>query len=301
MFYVPEMAEIPWKENDIGTAAEAIAGKPNAPFINERFLEDLRTATNKATDDFEKNLTMEIIDNSLANDASISGRYFTDGERNALKKVKDNFVDFERLDSDGMSGGVSKADIELFGSLYKTTGRDIYYYDSARNFMAGNKGKLDQDGDGVLSLKEIQHGKTNPSFTNDELQLIDYLSDRYARSPRYSHYSKDLSVRNAMVPECDFEDGGLSAIIDRSQTTIFEQRTRAWVDGVSLVTGMGLGTLAAVKGDMRLIAGTALIAAAGAAASLAGVPLASRIASYAQNAQADRIHRLMTTVGNLNY
>lgn len=97
-----------------------------------------------------------------------------------------NFVDLERLDSGGMSGGVSKADIELFGSLYKPTGRDIYYHDSARNFMAENRGKLDQDGDGVLSLKEIQNSKTNPSFTNDELQLIDYLSDRYSNNPRYS-------------------------------------------------------------------------------------------------------------------
>lgn len=301
MFLIPQVPDVPTKYIDTTLSNYDVAAEPNAPFINERFLDDLRSATNKATHNFAQNLTMDKIDSSLANDAEMNGQDFSDGERNALKSVKDNFVDFERLDSGGMSGGVSKADIDLFGSLYKTTGRDIYFYDDARKFMVENKSRLDHDGDGVLSLEEIQNGKVNPSFSNQELQIIDYLSDRYSNKPRYSHYSKELLVRHATVPESDFEDGGLNSIIDRSQTTLFEQRTRGWVDALSLMTGLGVGTLAAIKGDFKVLTGAALIYTLGITATLAARPLATRIASSAQNAQEDRIHRLMTTVGDLKY
>lgn len=300
MFLNPEMSEIPLKRDDTEASAEVTETEPNAPFINEQFLDDLRSATSKATNDFAKNLTVENIDSSLANDAAMNGGRFTDGERDALKAVKDNFVDFERLDSGGMSG-VSKADIELFGSLYKTTGRDIYFYDTARTFMTENKSKLDQDGDGVLSLKEIQNGKTNPNFTDRELQLIDYLSDRYSGKLRYSHYLNDISERNVDVPDGDYAEGGLNDVIDRNQTKLFEQRTRGWMDSLLTVGGIALGAYLSHRSNFGFLAGTGMMSAGAIAGIQISRPLSSVIASYAQDAQADRIHRLMTTVANLKY
>lgn len=257
------------------------------------------SAFDKASDD--GSLTEADINKALIDDAYVGGKTFTRDERIALNQMKDNFDDVARLDRDAFEPEISKSDINLFSDLYRNTARDIAFYERGVNFLAQNKSRLDTNKNGVLTLKEIQDARVNPAFSTGDMQVIDYLRDRYSNKLRYSHAVTDLSVTEATVPDADYKSGAMKEMIHRNQALAFELETHDSWSSLSWV-GPAIGGLAGAYFTRSGLFTTAALSVGGAVlGKLVFSPMAHWDGQLSRYKQEERIQRLMTTVGNLNY
>lgn len=263
--------------------------------------DDWTNAVKKVNHYESKNLTVQDIESALLQNEANDTYAFTDGERNALLQIKANADDLAQLDGSGAEDGIEPEDFRLFSDLYRNTARDINNYEGARNFMVENKTTLDTNKNGILSLSEIQSARQIPSLSDRDKEYVNYLSDRYSRTLRYSSSTSDLSVSEANVPEADFKSGGLSNVVDATQSAVYAHRKYDNQLTSAYFGGAVLGLTFALHARASFLTAAASSILGSGLSGLALRPFSNWAGQSQQDSQEQRIHRLMTTVGNLKY
>ncbi len=263
--------------------------------------DDWINAVKKVNNHESKNLKVNDIDSALLRDEANGKTSFTAGERNALLQIKANADDLAQLDGSGAEDGIEPEDFRLFSDLYRNTARDINNYEGARNFMVENKTILDTNKNGILSLSEIQSARQIPSLSDRDKEYVNYLSDRYSRTLRYSNSTSALSVSEANVPEADFKSGGLSSVVDATQSAVYAHRKYDNQLTSAYFGGAVLGLTFALHARASFLTAAASSILGSGISGLALRPFSNWAGQSQQDSQEQRIHRLMTTVGNLKY
>jgi hypothetical protein len=281
-----------------GVKSPAQTSKTAPAFDAIKLMEDWEGAYTKAHKGWTNGLTEAEIDKALA------GNELNERERKALKTIKDNFDDLANLDGDQMAS-LTKSDLQLFKVLLANTARDIEFYEKGQKFLSENKTKLDSNKDGKISWYEIYSAKSNPEFKKDQLDTITYLSDRYSQTLHHRNTGSTAllfsTYRATPVPEQDFAPGGLGNIIDRNQSLAYSYKFVDDYKNVAIGLSFGAATLATkfINMGFGARAGTLVGSLTAGAAGIKAV--AEWQGPKLQDAQDERIKRLMTKVANFNY
>ncbi len=268
------------------------------PFDAVGLMEGWETAYDKTKTNWIGGLTHQQIDTALA------GTTLDDKERKALQTIKENFDDLSKLDGDALSS-LSKGDITLFKILVTNTARDIQFHEKSGQFLTENKRKLDKDKNGTVDWFELNNALTSLDFKEDQLETITYLGERASKCLHYADVDRTkygLSFfKRTSVNEYDFAPGALSYAIDQSQSLAYSYKFADDYRDAAGVAALGAAALVSGATKMGFLAKTGTFVGSLATAGGALMAISDWQGPRQQDAQDERIKRLMTKVANFNY
>ncbi len=289
--FVPIPASIPTELKPLKTPEEA-------PFDWVGLMEGWESAYDKTNTTWMQGLTHKEID------AALAGNQLNDKERKALETIKENFDDLSKLDGDAMST-LSKSDITLFKILLTNTARDIQFYDKSRQFLSENRRMLDTNKDGKVDWTELNEATTSPDFKEDQLETITYLRERTSNMLHYADVNRTKYgfslYAGSPVNEKDFAPGGLRSTIDHTQSLAYSYKFADDYRDVAGVATVGVALLASRATQMGFWAKAGTLVGSLTAGGFALKTVGEWQGPIQQDAQDERIKRLMAKVANFNY